>query len=964
MARYPMKFGKYLLLERINVGGMAEVFKAKTFGVAGFERIVAIKRILPNMVEDDEFIKMFIDEARIAVQLAHANIAQIYELGQYGNNYYIAMEYIPSRDLRTILDRLRQSGTLMPIPQAAYIASRICEGLDYAHRKKDAAGRPLNIIHRDVSPQNVLLSYDGEIKLIDFGIAKAANRASKTQAGVLKGKFGYMSPEQVRGLAIDRRSDLFAVGVLLYEMLTGERLFIGESDFSTLERVRNAEVLPPTTYNKKISPELETIVLKSLAREAEDRYQWATDLAEDLQRFMIEDRSIFSAKRLAEFMHETYAPELALEQAKMEEYLKIDGPAEEELAAAPGVAASLVKNSAYIIESSVPPDGEQSNGDIFPPGKPLAHAQPAATYEDEPDTDSQGAARTGTASIPIDLDDDPPPVRSASYDDSKTQITSSPYPDEEPDHYASDMSEETERAGEEHSETLPPTPRSRLELASMPTAAIERPDLGLDESTDEEAQAAALRPRPRDAVRTPVPDPSIRPRLVSLPQAAPNTQPLAKAQERTGTAVKSPPPEPVNRGRARARAAGTGRAGSTSIVERALKRTTEVSRRALQLMSQPRSLVIIGIAVSVAAIVVVVALIAQRLVARASHVETALVVVAPAGLEVPPRIEVVVDGVPRAQQLPARIGDLKPGSHQLLVRAPNYIDFRLPQVLLQKDETLTIEASLFPMEGVKGPGSATSAPATQQAVASSAPTAKPDAQVKPPVVSPPAGPDAATARPDAARPSVAVPDAGGAKPIKPEPTPGIARVADAGAPTKPEPKPVVAPEPAKPATLVVTSDPPGADVLIDGASHGATPATIDQLLSDHTYNVELALEGYREHKTKVAFAGKTDKTLDVKLKKKAPAAATHGKAEIELAINTSPPATIYVNGKKTNKRTPLWPGSGLKLSAGTHTISFETSDSARFNYEVTLKDGDTSKRLIIKRLGGPPGGDVEAVFKQ
>ncbi|MBN2361278.1 MAG: protein kinase [Deltaproteobacteria bacterium] len=960
-----MKFGKYLLLERINVGGMAEVFKAKTFGVAGFERIVAIKRILPNMVEDDEFIKMFIDEARIAVQLAHANVAQIYELGQYGNNYYIAMEYISSRDLRTILDRLRQSGTLMPIPQAAYIASRICEGLDYAHRKKDAAGRPLNIIHRDVSPQNVLLSYDGEIKLIDFGIAKAANRASKTQAGVLKGKFGYMSPEQVRGLVIDRRSDIFAVGVLLYEMLTGERLFIGESDFSTLERVRNAEVLPPTTYNKKISPELETIVLKSLAREAEDRYQWASDLAEDLQRFMIEDRSIFSAKKLSEFMHETYAPELALEQAKMEEYLKVEGPAEEDLPLAPGAAGGLIKNSAYIIESSAPVGAETSSDDLFPPGKPLRHAQPAATYEDEPDTEMQDEAQVETAAIQIDLEDEPVPQQSGSYDDSKTQVTALPVGDEADRNFAEEPDPPTisamddEADAETRADPSFPLERSAPELASMPTAALERPDLGLDEATDESSLVA---PQPSPNMQdemTPVPEPSIQPRRNPPPMAAQATQPLAKAPERTGTAVKTAPAAAAAKARVRPRAAGTGRAATTSIVDRAARRTAEISRSMLLLLSQPRSLVIIGIAVSMTAIVVVGALIAQRLITRASQVETALVVVAPVGLEVPPRIEVIVDGQARAQQLPARVIGLKPGSHQLLVRAPGFVDFRLPHVIVEQDETLTIEASLFPMEALQGPASAASAPTMQPDVATSQPSASP-ASLPGPAVAMATAIDAAATRPDARRPAPGAPDAAAATPR--HPAAGIAGVADAGTVTKPKPAPK--PEPARPASLIVTSDPQGADVSVDGDAQGTTPATITSLLSDRSYAVVIALDGYREHRTKVSFGGQTEKTLDVKLKKKATAAAKSSRAEVELAINTTPPATIYVNGKKTNKRTPLWPGQGIKLAVGTHLISFETSDSARFNYEVTLKEGDTSKRLIIKRLGGPPGGDVEAVFKQ
>ena len=321
-----VRFGKYLLLERINIGGMAEVFRAKTFGVEGFERTVAIKRILPSLVEDDEFVTMFIDEARIAVQLNHPNITQIYELGKHGEHYYIAMEFLASRDLRVILDRLNEQHQLMPIPQAAYVATKICEALDYAHRKSDPGGTPMNIIHRDVSPQNILISFDGDVKMIDFGIAKAANRASKTQVGVLKGKFAYMSPEQVRGLPIDRRSDVFAVGIVLYEMLTGERLFIAESDFSTLQKVRDAVVEPPSTFNRKISPELEAIVLKALARDVADRYQWTSELAEALQPYLIEGRSIYGSKNLETFIRDAYAHEVALEDEKMEQFREARAP--------------------------------------------------------------------------------------------------------------------------------------------------------------------------------------------------------------------------------------------------------------------------------------------------------------------------------------------------------------------------------------------------------------------------------------------------------------------------------------------------------------------------------------------------------------------------------------------------------------------------------------------------------------
>ncbi len=310
----PTPFGKYYLLERINVGGMAEVFKAKTVGVEGFERIVALKRILPSIAEDEEFITMFIDEAKIAVQLQHANIAQIFDLGKVDDSYFIALEYVNGRDLRGIFDDVRKLGQVMPMPQVCYLIMQLCEGLDYAHNKRDAQGRDLNLVHRDVSPQNVLIGYEGEVKLIDFGIAKAAGKASKTQAGILKGKFGYMSPEQVRGLPIDRRSDIFALGIVLYEMLTGERLFIGESDFSTLEKVRNVEIIPPSSINSAIPEKLERIVLKALEKNVEDRYQNAIDLHDDLQMFMHSVGQFSSRKDLSAWMKRTFADEIPQEQ--------------------------------------------------------------------------------------------------------------------------------------------------------------------------------------------------------------------------------------------------------------------------------------------------------------------------------------------------------------------------------------------------------------------------------------------------------------------------------------------------------------------------------------------------------------------------------------------------------------------------------------------------------------------------
>jgi serine/threonine protein kinase len=316
LLKKPVPFGKYLLLDRINVGGMAEVFLAKPLQDPGAPHL-AIKRILPTMVEDSEFLTMFLDEARISVQLNHPNIVQIHELGRHEDSIYIAMDHVSGKDLRQLLDRHRADGHAMAIPQAVFVAAQVCEGLEYAHRKKDAKGADLHIVHRDITPQNILLSYRGEVKIIDFGIAKAANRIQHTQAGILKGKFGYMSPEQVRGMEIDHRSDLFAVGVTLFEMLTGERLFAADSDFSTLERVRTAQVPSPRELNVAIPKELERILLKALAREPADRHPSCGELGKELSEFMRRSGFSYSSDQLGQVLRESFAEDLAREEQRL-----------------------------------------------------------------------------------------------------------------------------------------------------------------------------------------------------------------------------------------------------------------------------------------------------------------------------------------------------------------------------------------------------------------------------------------------------------------------------------------------------------------------------------------------------------------------------------------------------------------------------------------------------------------------
>lgn len=311
----PQPFGKYTLLEKLAVGGMAEIYKAKTFGAEGFEKELAIKRILPHAAEDKEFINMLIDEAKLSVLLSHANIVQVYDLGKVGQDYFISMEYIHGINFRDILYKLREKNQRMPTDLAVYVASEVCKGLDYAHRKTDANNQPLGIVHRDVSPQNILISFEGEVKIVDFGIAKAAMNISHTMAGILKGKIAYMSPEQAMGKQIDARTDLFSLGILLYEALSGKKLFTGDSQFEVLKKIRTTRInigkLPET-----IPPSLKPILAKALAYEVEDRFASAGDLQVALTKYLYSTYTDFSPRKLAVFVKEQFQEEVQKEKGE------------------------------------------------------------------------------------------------------------------------------------------------------------------------------------------------------------------------------------------------------------------------------------------------------------------------------------------------------------------------------------------------------------------------------------------------------------------------------------------------------------------------------------------------------------------------------------------------------------------------------------------------------------------------
>jgi serine/threonine protein kinase len=298
--------GPYRLLDRVAVGGMAEVFKAKRSGVEGFEKIVALKRILPHLSENKEFLDMFVDEAKMVAGLTHPNIVQIFDLGRIEASYYIAMEYVHGRDLRTIMKRARNKGLRMPLDLSLRVVSQVCSALEYAHRKKDARGRPMEIVHRDVSPQNILITFEGNVKLADFGIAKAATRVSSTDQGALRGKLLYMSPEQAWGRSIDNRSDVFSLGIVLYEMVTEQKPFLAiGSEMSILEMVRKCVITAPREINPRVPEPLDRVVMKALARNPDERYQDAGQMQRGIEK-ILRERPPVTARDLARFLELLY----------------------------------------------------------------------------------------------------------------------------------------------------------------------------------------------------------------------------------------------------------------------------------------------------------------------------------------------------------------------------------------------------------------------------------------------------------------------------------------------------------------------------------------------------------------------------------------------------------------------------------------------------------------------------------
>ncbi len=312
----PHVFGKFFLLQRLAVGGMAEIYRAKVSGAGGFEKELVVKRILPARSQDQGFIGMLVNEAKLTVQLTHNNIAQIYECGAIGGQYFIAMELVNGVTLKDMMSTFGRAGVNISPEQAIFIVLQLLQGLDYAHKKTDAQGNPLRIVHCDVSPDNALVSYQGEVKLLDFGIARAATGLSNYKEGMLMGKLGYVAPEQASlEKAWDHRVDIFAAGIILYELLTRQKPFPKATDVESLVQSRKAKVLPPTAVDERLPRDIDAIVARAMAYDPEKRYADARAFADALVDVLFPTPHSAVQDLLGQQMHQVYADRITKQRA-------------------------------------------------------------------------------------------------------------------------------------------------------------------------------------------------------------------------------------------------------------------------------------------------------------------------------------------------------------------------------------------------------------------------------------------------------------------------------------------------------------------------------------------------------------------------------------------------------------------------------------------------------------------------
>lgn len=380
----PVRFGHYYLMGLIARGGMAEVYRARFADKSDDNRMLAIKVMRPELVREARFVDMFHREGQLALLLRDDAIVETVELGDIDGRHYITMEYIGGRDLTQILRRCQKTNLRIPVPHAVHIGVGIAKGLDFAHNLVGADGRPLSLVNRDVSPSNVRIAFTGEVKLLDFGIAQALMKFT-SEIGVLKGKFSYMSPEQIRGMPVDQRTDIFSAGIILHELLTTEKLFRGDTEFALMERVRKAEIALPSKFNRRVSPELDRIVMKALARDVSQRYQDSAEMHSDLKAVL--DGYRFDIRELRDFMRKEFRKEYTKDLAETQESLAAV-PANERVAPAPTPAPALTPAPAPdrmrtpLPAAYTPPPAQQPAVSFAPPN-PSSVRTPAPTSDAE-----------------------------------------------------------------------------------------------------------------------------------------------------------------------------------------------------------------------------------------------------------------------------------------------------------------------------------------------------------------------------------------------------------------------------------------------------------------------------------------------------------------------------------------------------------------------------------------------------
>lgn len=589
--RLPRDFGKYRLIKRIATGGMAEIFLAHTKEEP--DQPVVVKRILPHLAESAEFVSMFLDEARIAARLTHPNIVEITDVGQVSGAYYIAMEYIHGEDVRRIYNQAYKLQRSLPLSHSIRVIAEAARGLEFAHTLEDSlTRRKVGVVHRDVSPQNILVTYGGGVKVVDFGIAKAANKVNQTRAGVLKGKYSYMSPEQALGDPIDQRTDIFALGIILYETTTGTRLFKRQNELATLQAVIKCEVVPPSDALPGYPVELEEIVLKALAKEPRDRHQTAEGLAADLYRFLKSSRLYVEPEAIADFMADLFADRLAEERAsgvpvlpkehevraEMEDGASIDGTAEDgsfpsghsEPSRNTHEASSAIVSAIVAPPSQPPPPSAAAGGPtedtyLSPRGQATyADAQRPAGFGDDDDVGDDGtipeedhedrqakarrAAGKGTA------DQVPTVVNQQAYRDPAAPRVIAP---EKPER-SSGIIESTQYVRGVN-KSIPPTPLApehvgpeRLYDKPVEPAAVRAADRGTDRASERTPDRGPERAPERGTDRVERPERGserVIVRATKAQRASPHTSlpPVAPERAHRGTSSSIPAAEPPPR---------------------------------------------------------------------------------------------------------------------------------------------------------------------------------------------------------------------------------------------------------------------------------------------------------------------------------------------------------------------------------------------------------------------------------